>query len=330
MSYPRSLLRHQYITQNNYLPEKVVFLASDMSARQYYRLSYPQRVLMDAPFPENPAQFIAVAHYLQDQGLRTPQVFDHHLEHGFVWLEDFGDHTFSRVLKQNPEREHELYHMAVHVLKHLHQKAQIQPDFMEPYTVNHLLTEVTIFIDWYWPTVHTQKQHKEAKLNFLSAWQEALKSLPILPESVVLRDYHVDNLMLVPGQTILEQCGLLDFQDALWGSVTYDFISLLEDARRDVSPSLQQTLWQVFLADIPTAHHQDYYLAATLLGAARHTKVIGVFTRYALRQGRADYLCHLPRLWSYLKTSLQHPTLQPVLDWFNHYLPLKNQGIPSL
>ena len=129
---------------------------------------------------------------------------------------------------------------------------------------------------------------------------------------------------------LLQQCGLLDFQDAVWGPVVYDFISLIEDARRNVNVDLQHALWQVFLKDVPLQQQGLYRTVAAVLGASRHVKVIGVFTRYALKQGEKNYLCHLPRLWGYLRIAFQHPVLEPIYDWFQIHLPLNNQGIPDL
>ncbi|RZI47056.1 aminoglycoside phosphotransferase family protein [Candidatus Finniella inopinata] len=331
ISPSRTALRHQFLRNNDYQPEQLEFLANDMSLRQYFRLPQSQRILMDAPSPENPAQFIAIAHHLKELGLRTPGILGHHIEEGFVLLEDFGDQTFSKILEDSPQREASLYKEAVRVLKYLHQNGLEKPAFIADYCLEKLLTEVQVFMDWYWPAVETQTTYEIAKQDFLGAWRTVFSNLPDLPHRLVLRDYHVDNLMWLPAANApLQQCGLLDFQDAVWGPVVYDFISLVEDARRDVSLNLQKSLWEIFLEEVPSAQQSDYRTAAAILGAGRHVKVIGVFTRYALRQGKPKYLCHLPRLWNYLKDSLQKPSLKPVHDWFEAYLPLHNQGIPSV
>ncbi len=327
MSQARSFLRRQFIEDHNYDPQQVEFLASDMSTRQYYRLYHPKRVLMDAPYPENPQQFITVADYLRTCGLRSPLILGHQLQQGFVWLEDFGDHTFSKVLCQNPEQEEELYSLAVAVLKHLHRQSTVQPYFIGNYTSHTLLEEATLFMDWYWPTLYPQTTYLTARKQFVEAWQSVLDALPTLPQSLVLRDYHIDNLMLISNQTGLPQCGLLDFQDAVWGSVVYDFISLLQDARRTVNAPLQEKLWRIFLQDVPPHQHETYKAVAFVLGTTRHAKVMGVFIRYALRQGKTNYLIHLPRLWQYLEDNLRHPLLKPVCDWFDHYLPPEKRRI---
>ncbi len=330
MSAARSTKRDQFLQTHKYEPTQLAFLASDMSLRRYYRLSAPRRVLMDAPFPEDPKQFINIARYLQECGLRAPSILEHCLDNGFVLLEDFGDHTFTAILKNTPEKEAELYQTSMKVLKHLHKEAKKQPEFIASYTIEKLLSEAEVFIDWYWQALKGTPVSKLIKIEFLNAWRNAFEQIPKTPQSLVLRDYHVDNLMIVDEQEDIKGCGLLDFQDALWGSVVYDVVSLLEDARRDITPSLVDQMWVSFLKDVPDSEHQNHRTAATILGAGRHTKVIGVFVRYAIKHGKNDYLKHLPRLWKYLEKSLIIPELSQVKNWFNRYLPIEKQGTLAL
>ncbi len=330
MSPARSTKRDQFLQTHRYEPTQLAFLASDMSLRRYYRLSAAKRVLMDAPFPEDPKQFIDIARYLQECGLRAPSILEHCLDNGFVLLEDFGDHTFTAILKNSIEREAELYQTSISVLKHLHQQAKNKPTFIPAYTIENLLTEAEVFVDWYWQAAKGTPVSQLTKKEFSNAWRHAFEQLPETPNSIVLRDYHVDNLMVVDDQQGIQGCGLLDFQDALWGSVVYDVISLLEDARRDLTPGLADQMWNLFLKDIPDSEHGNYRTAATILGAGRHTKVIGVFVRYAMRHGKKEYLKHLPRLWEYLEKSLIIPELSQVKAWFDRYLPVEKQDIPTI
>ena len=330
MSAPRAIKRDQFLQTHSFEPTQLAFLASDMSLRQYYRLNAPKRVLMDAPAPENPKQFIQVAKYLQHCGLRAPSILEHCLENGFVLLEDFGDHTFTTILKQSPAREKELYQTSMTVLKHLHEHAVERPSFIPLYSTEKLLMETEVFIDWYWKAITGEEPKPSLKEDFQNRWKKAFESCPSTSQSLVLRDFHVDNLMIVDEQDGIKGCGLLDFQDALWGSVVYDAVSLLEDARRDITSSVAKEMWQYFLDTFPPSEHQNYKTAAAILGAGRHTKIIGVFTRYAMRQGKRDYLCHLPRLWRYLEKSLAISELQDVKDWFDCHLPVHQQNIPTL
>ena len=328
MSIQRTTQREQFLKTHSFDSKHLVFLANDMSLRQYYRLTSPKRVLMDAPKPENPKQFIEIARYLQQCGLRAPSILEHCLENGFVLLEDFGDHTFTAILKQSPEKEKELYKTSITVLKHLHAHALEKPDFIPLYSADKLLAETEVFIDWYWKAIFKETPSPVIKNEFQSLWKKAFENCPKTQQSLVLRDFHVDNLMIIDEEADIEGCGLLDFQDALWGSVTYDVISLLEDARRDITPWIVKEMWEYFLDAVPQSQHENYKTAATILGAGRHVKVIGVFTRYAIRQGKKDYLCHLPRLWRYLEKALSITELQDIRKWFDQYFPIHHQHAP--
>jgi aminoglycoside/choline kinase family phosphotransferase len=325
----RTQQRHEFLKACGYDPTHLSFLASDMSPRQYYRLSEPARVIMDSPV-ESPGQFIRVAHFLRQNGLRAPEILDTNQDLGLVILEDFGNATFRRILTQTPSKIQELYTLAVDVLKHLHKKVTVQPDFLEPYNVQKFLQEVEVFIDWVWPATFGFKATEALKKEFLGLWNQTFLKVPPTPCSLVLRDYHVDNLMIVDGKGV-EACGVLDFQDALFGPVVYDLISLLEDARYHAPPSLISSLWDHFLQDVDRGEHANYTTAAAILGTGRHVKILGVFTRYAMRQGKKDYLNHVPRLWRYLENHLSTvEALAPLKHWFDTHFPQKTRQMLNL
>jgi N-acetylmuramate 1-kinase len=324
----RADLRCNFLKQQGYNPEHLSFLASDMSPRQYYRLSNPPRVLMDSP-QESPVQFIQVAEFLKKQGVRAPEIFETDLSQGFVMLEDFGNVTFRRLLLKEPNEIEKLYTLAVHVLQHLHEAATSKTPFLENYSLGYFINGVMLFIDWVWPATFGQTAPDAVKEEFKNLWAQAFMSVPSVPNSMMLRDYHVDNLMLLPGKTPLDSCGVLDFQDAMWGPVVYDFISLLEDARYDAPPALMEKLWQLFLAPVPKDQHENYKMAASILATSRHVRVLGVFTRYAMRQNRRDYLIHIPRLWRYIENHFAtEPTLKNLASWFHQYFPKTVRHIP--
>lgn len=148
---------------------------------------------------------------------------------------------------------------------------------------------------------------------------------------MVLRDYHVDNLMRLPGETGINACGLLDFQDAVYGPMAYDLVSLLEDARRDVDASFANSLKAYYLSQhSPSFDQEAFDQEYTLLGAQRATKVIGIFTRLAFRDKKAHCLPHIRRVWAYLEASLAHPYLAPLKEGFEALLPSSLRRIPSL
>ena len=148
-------------------------------------------------------------------------------------------------------------------------------------------------------------------------WADALAPLANAPEVTVLRDYHAENIMLLEdnGQ------GLIDYQDALVGHPAYDLVSILQDARRDVSPELEASTLHHYAAIAKPDY--DLSLHYALLGAQRNTKIIGIFTRLWKRDGKERYLDFLPRMWGLLERDLEHPGLAPLKGWFDSTIPLE-------
>ena len=328
----RLTLLDDFIQRQGLIGELLPF-AKDMSNRQYYRLHVGTQsfVVMDAPFPEKPTQFVLLADYLTKQGVRAPKILGFDEENGFVLLEDFGDKTFIRVIEAAIEKsdaiketvEKRLYHTATQILQSL--KNCPRPMVIEEYTTAKLLAEVEVFIDWYWPYAKGAQAPAIAKKPFMELWEDLFNALPRTPKTLVLRDFHVDNLMVIEKPLSVKTCGVLDFQDALWGSVVYDFVSLLEDARRDVSPDVVQECSKQFLSSYPKEQHEALEITAKVLGAGRHVKVIGVFTRYALRNNNDSKCVHLPRLWRYLEQHFKDPLFAPMARWFAEHFPLAAQ-----
>ena len=292
-------------------------LPSDASKRQYFR--YDGGLLMDAPPPEDPSQFMRVSSFLRSLGFSAPQILDHNLGHGFLALEDFGDTTYTRLLQEG-ENPYPLYDLAVDTLIALHQRAHRRPDFIEPYSVELLLGEVELFVDWYIPQQFGRALSKTDKQEYLDLWGKVFEKALMIPHSLVLRDYHVDNLMCLKNRPGIAACGLLDFQDALWGPVVYDLVSLTEDARLDLEPSLIEHCWQRYLGAFPEADQSHMRIAGDILSAGRHAKIIGIFTRLSVRDGKEKYLEHIPRVKRLLKNCLAKPCLEQLRVWFEKNL----------
>ena len=144
----------------------------------------------------------------------------------------------------------------------------------------------------------------------------------------MLRDYHVDNLIRIDGRDGITACGLLDFQDAVIGPVSYDFVSLAKDARRDVPRALVEELRRRYLDGVPHTDANDFDRSCAILGAQRHCKVIGIFTRLCVRDGKPGYLDHIPRVWRLLEASLAHPALAGIAAWLDAHIPTANRIIP--
>ena len=307
-------------------------LAADASFRRYDRLTRGSEsaVLMDAPPPqENAKIFHDIAEHLLELGLSAPRPLAIDAENGFLLLEDFGDRTFTRALDEGAD-EAELYRLATDTLIALHQRWQPAELDLPPYDAERLLDETALLVDWYLPATTGQQTTSARRESYLAAWRAVMPAMLAVPQSLVLRDYHVDNLMTVEGRAGIARCGLLDFQDAVIGPVSYDLVSLLEDARRDVSPAVVAEMLERYLAAMSATLDRGAFAASyAALGAQRNAKIIGIFTRLSRRDGKHGYLQHIPRVWRLLEGDLQHPALAPVKDWFDAEVPASLRVTPA-
>lgn len=292
-------------------------LAGDASFRRYFRVIEPgrQAVLMDAPPPhEDPRPFIHVAEHLISLGFAAPHIMATDLEQGLVLLEDFGDARMREVVDAAPESERRIYCDAVTLLAQLHTHRAAE---LPPYDRAQYQREAGLLTEWYCPAAGIEVD----AAGYEAAWDAALAGLygADARSVTVLRDYHAENIMLIEGREGVKRLGLLDFQDALAGHPAYDLVSLLQDARRDVSPELEAEMIAHYHAE--TGHDGDFDAAYALLGAQRNAKIIGIFTRLWKRDGKSRYLSYLPRVWGYLERDLAHPALAPVARWFDANIP---------
>jgi aminoglycoside/choline kinase family phosphotransferase len=294
-------------------------LAGDASFRRYFRVhgaGGARAVLMDAPPPhEDPRPFVAAAEWLAGAGLSAPSIIARDLERGLLLIDDFGDDRLRETLDAAPEREAELYALAVDVLVHLHALPPMPG--LRPHGLEQWLDELLLFPDWYCPALGLVVDADA----YRAAWQEVLE--PVAGDGLgpvtVLRDYHAENIMLVAGRAGVRHFGLLDFQDAVAGHPAYDLASVLEDARRDVTPAIERKMLGLYMSN--TGQSIDFERAYWTLAAQRNTRILGVFTRLWKRDGKRHYTAFQPRMWGLLERNLAFPALAPVRDWFDRNLP---------
>lgn len=304
-------------------------LAGDASFRHYDRLTDgPRRaVLMDAPPPrEDVRPFIRIAMQLERLGYSAPALLALDADAGLLLLEDLGDSTYTRLLEGGADEE-ALYALAVDLLTDLHGRADALPLGLPPYDDEKLLAEAFLLTDWYMPAMGLAPS-KAVRAEYENLWRGLFGLARNVPETLVLRDFHVDNLMKLdrPG---LAACGLLDFQDAVAGPLTYDLMSLLEDARRDIDPSMIDRLKARYLAAMPGLDRDSFAASWAILAAQRHAKVIGIFTRLCKRDGKPGYLVHIPRVWRLLLDACRHPALAGMQDWLDRHIPAQARGAPT-
>lgn len=299
-------------------------LAGDASFRRYFRVhraSGETAVLMDAP-PEHEdiGPFLKIAGHLLDRGFLPPRPLAVDREQGLLLLEDFGDDRVGPLLQREPGREREIYGSAVDILARL--GGEPAPEDLAPYDDEAMAREVSLFPDWYAPALDLDVDVEGYFAAWREAWGDVLSAAARSPV-LVLRDYHADNLMVLPGRSEL---GLLDFQDALAGHAAYDLVSLLQDARRDVSPELEVAMIESYFERAGVADREAFRAQYEILGAQRNTKIIGIFTRLWKRDGKPFYPTMHPRIWGYLERNLAHPALAPVRAWFESNVPAEYRG----
>lgn len=330
----RAEARRDFLARQGWADAAVTPLAADASFRSYHRVRRggDGAVLMDAPPPkEDVRPFRAIDRRLIALGLSAPEILAEDVAQGFLLLEDFGDGTFTRLLAEGTD-EAALYDLAVDALIALHRApgaAEPMPGHDLPaYDAARYLAEAALLPDWFLPAVGAPLSG-EARAGYDDAWRAALAALDGLPATLVLRDFHVDNLMRLPGRDGVAACGLLDFQDAVSGPAAYDLMSLLEDARRDIAPALAARGKARYLAAFPGLDGKAFAAAWAVLAAQRHAKVIGIFTRLCVRDGKPQYLSHIPRVWRLLEAALAHPANAPVAAWFAAHVPAALRRSPS-
>ena len=307
----------EFLAKYGWTGAAVTLVAADASFRRYFRATAPdgrKAVLMDAPPPrEDPQPFVDIARYLVGHGFRAPAIMAADLDRGLVLIEDFGDVQMRQHLDVAPQDADKIYRAAINALVRL---ADTPVADLPSYNEAAYLREVKLLSEWYMPSMGLAFDDAE----YDALWRKALAPISAVQSVTVLRDYHSENIMLLPNG----DQGMIDFQDALIGHPAYDVVSLLQDARRDVDPALEQAMLGLYRD--ATRADDDFDLHYALLGAQRNTKIIGIFTRLWKRDGKDRYLGFLPRMWGLLERDLAHPGLAELKAWFDRNVPADIRG----
>jgi N-acetylmuramate 1-kinase len=341
----------RFIAENGYSEALRARIKGDASTRSYERLVLGERhvVLMNSPrqpdgppvrdgkpysaiahLAESVIPFVGMATALRERGLSAPQVHHAELDQGLLILEDLGDMPV--VSGEPPVPMKERYECAVDALLWLHDQQlpdvlQVAPQIQHRipyYDMNAFLIEVELLLDWYLPRLGAQLAETERE-SFRALWRELLQPAIDAPPTWVLRDFHSPNLLWLPKRSDIARLGVLDFQDAVIGPAAYDLASLLQDARVDVTEQLEVALLGRYVRGRrqkqPEFDTTAFIRMYATLAAQRASKILGIFARLDMRDGKPQYLRHLPRVWGYLQRGLGHPALEALNAWYIAHVP---------
>ena len=338
----------RFLEANGLAQARRARLAGDASTRSYERLSNDGRTVLlmnsprraDGPPVRDGKSYSAVAHLAEDikpflaldqalreRGFSAPQIFAADREAGFAIVEDFGN----EFIASNAAPVEERYEAAIDVLLALHRlelpaQVPVAPgvDHTLPrYDLGALLIEAELLPDWFLPRLHVRLT-SQARAQYVALWREALAPALGAPATWLLRDFHSPNLMWLADRPGIQRVGLLDFQDAVIGPGAYDVASLLQDARVDVPEMMELSLLSRYTRarlNDPGFDAAEFARLYATMGAQRASKILGIFARLDKRDGKPQYLRHMPRVWTYLQRSLAHPALADLRAWYAAHVP---------
>jgi len=283
---------------------EVTLASGDASFRCYFRVrnGATSFIVMDAPpKKEDSLPFIRVAGYLEAMRLNAPRVLDADLEQGFLLLTDLGDRQYLDELKSNSASADMLYADAIEALAAMQRRGEAYQDLLPPYDEELLRFELSLFHDWLCGTHLGIEFSEQDEVAWRRCCDLLVESALSQPQVFVHRDYHSRNLMLMSSNNP----GILDFQDAVEGPLTYDLVSLLKDCY--VSwPTTRVRDWAMdFYALLPEhvrerVNEDEFLRFFELMGAQRHLKAAGIFARLNHRDGKTGYIADIPRTLNYI------------------------------
>ncbi len=286
-------------------------LKNDASKRKYYRFTSNNKefLLMDSSLEKKSLEnFIEISKWLKSNHLTSPEIFRKDANLGILIIEDFGNNKYSILCKKEKKKKNFYYREAIKLLTSLSEKKK--PGFLKDYNYDILKGELDLYIKW----ELNIKKNKKAFKDWDRIWSILLKNISYKKTCVVLRDFHVDNIFYLRDRSKLEKVGLIDFQDSLIGHPAYDLVSLLQDVRAFLSFEEQDDLYNYYKKNAKIKQDEFKY-AYLVLGTQRLFKIIGIFKKLAIKQGKINYLRYLPRTKKLIKYNLRNPIFNELKIW---------------
>lgn len=320
---PRDALIETFLARNGASLKDAEPLAQDASFRRYLRLRRPRpMVLMDAPPPEDVSAFLRIARHLHAHRLNVPAIIDADEPNGLILEEDFGDDLLSTLLDQGTPPE-PILNAAVDALA-AWQRIPPVADLPAWDTDPMITTALGTLFDWWWPARYGAPAPGAARQDIAAALKKMLQPVTDGPRTMVHRDWFAGNLLALPEGRV----GIIDFQGAAIGHPAYDLMSLLQDARREISQSAANQAFSRFLAKRPDLDPAEFEAAYIACAAQRHLRVACQWVRLALRDNRPQYLAYGPRTWRLLGDALKHPAAAPLRKALDRWIPAADRGNP--
>ena len=342
----RSLAIRAFLDRSGYSGATRAYLVGDASARAYETISLKGRapvILMNAPSPpsgppvrdgkpyaqiahisESVVPFVAIATALRGKGFCAPEIYASDFERGLLLIENLGSEG---ILDGGGEPIGERYVAAAELLAAIHRhewtpQIDVAPGVghtIPPFDRDALSIESELLVDWYLPHVAGRPATDAERAAFSQAWAVVFDTLDRCERSIVLRDVHSPNIIWREDRPGSDRIGLIDFQDAMIGPSAYDVASLAMDARVTIPSELERAIVEAYLAARQAQgsfDRQAFEAAYAITAAQRNTKILGIFVRLDVRDGKPGYLKHLPRIRSYVARAIEHPVLRPVRDLY--------------
>lgn len=302
-------------------------LSTDASSRKYYRMRFNNggsAVIMDDEGCRcRTREFVELSAFLRARGVYVPEVKNKDFGNGFLLLEDLGDDTVTKLLTDNNEMR--LYRMAGRAAAKV-AAVRERPQCVNELSRRRILDDLRLFTDWYFPMAAGQPLPERAAAEFFAVAGRLAELAYRVPNRLVLWDYHIDNIMLPPNA---EECAIIDFQDAMWGPLTYDVMSLLAADRRPASPEVIRQVKDDFFNSLENVRREDFEDSFAFLSLFRHLRVLGRFTTLSMVNGKTRYLNYIPQMWKMLDQILEYPKLAEVKNWLDAYLPRELRRAPT-
>ncbi len=341
----RVLAIREFLTVNSYLGASRRFLTGDASMRAYESvrtqagetlvlMDWPKRpegppVLDGKPYPkvahiaEDAYPFVAISQYLRGIGLTAPEVLHVDYDQGILLIENLGSEG---VVDENGRPIGDRYRESVVCLGFMHGHAMRQDLPIEGGPIHHIpdfdptamKMEARLLLDWYLPWKRGEQASDEERQDYLSIWDGLIGELADAEKNLLLRDFHSPNIIWQPQESGVRRVGLIDFQDAMIGPTAYDLASIVQDARVDIPKALADQMMIDYLTlrrSLGDFDEARFLKAWAIMAAQRNCKLGGLWVRLKERDGKPQYLQHMPRTLRHLSTALAHDALAPLREW---------------